>query len=152
MLLCWLEGSTIIGVQFQHSSEQNLPHLIAADISRHQWACTITYFESFIQNPPVFHFAAMPKLVGQTWWTLATLFMLNTVCDVLTDWNCLGDSQTRTLYPGLGRNFLPFVHVLWVAALVSSLSPVTEKKCLVLQKRCETEEMYQVLELQKRPL
>ena len=47
----WLESDssfqcTMIGVWFQLSSECNLLHFTAADLSCHQWTCAMTYVES----------------------------------------------------------------------------------------------------------
>ena len=41
VVLCWLVKSIMIWVRFQRSNECSLPHLIAADISLHQWTHTI---------------------------------------------------------------------------------------------------------------
>ena len=39
----------------QCSNDSNLPHMIAADTFCHQRMCAMTYFEGFLQTPPVFH-------------------------------------------------------------------------------------------------
>ena len=49
----------VIRVWLQHSKECNLVHFIAAVTSHHQWMCTITYCEGFIQNPPALCSAAI---------------------------------------------------------------------------------------------
>ena len=38
----------------QHSNECDLPHLPAADFSRHQGMCTIWYFQDFVWEQAVF--------------------------------------------------------------------------------------------------
>ena len=55
--LCWLVECRLIWESqwFQLSNKCSLPHLIAADTHHHQWLCAITYFEDFVQIPPVFY-------------------------------------------------------------------------------------------------
>ena len=52
-------------VWLQHSNGCNRLRFIAADLSRHPWMCTITYLESFVQNPPAFCPIGMLQLWGK---------------------------------------------------------------------------------------
>ena len=93
MALCWQMECTMIWVWIRRSKECNLPHWIAADISRHQWTCNITYFKGFVWNPSVLHCVAVLQLVGQAWQPLFQLFAWNIICDALIYWSCSDDWQ-----------------------------------------------------------
>ena len=59
VVICWLVDCMVIKLRVQHSDGCDLPHLVATDISRRQWTCSITCFESFVLSPPAFRSLAI---------------------------------------------------------------------------------------------
>ena len=64
VLHCLVEW-TEIWVWLQCSHGCNLPHLIVANTSRHQWTHTIMYCECFTQNHPIFSSVTMFQTRGK---------------------------------------------------------------------------------------
>lgn len=71
---------------FLHSHKCNLLHLIAADVSHHQWTCSITYFEAFLQNL-FFFFCSIALLCEKDMVATLQVFCAKQ-CDVQIGWNC----------------------------------------------------------------
>ena len=76
----------------------------------YQWMCTITHFEGFVQNQPVFHSLAMLLLLRKTWWPLFRFFRQNVTfwlveaAGLLAAWSPLQPvSYTRRLCQSVKR-------------------------------------------------
>ena len=80
---CWqaTECTMLIWVRLRRSDECSSPQLIVADISLHQWACVIGYFEHFVRNSLSF-----AVLLCQIWPPLFRLFAWNSPDLWRSDW------------------------------------------------------------------
>ena len=86
------------GIRLQHSNECSWLNWIAADISRHQLKCAITYVEGFGRNQPVFRSAGMLLPVRKTWRSLFRFFVRYINREVLIGCRCWVISSSETSF------------------------------------------------------